>query len=447
MGDSMKKQRRQAIRLPKGWKSRVRSAALNVISLAKYSLIVAQGWASEKASSRCNAECQRLQHEVLQLREELRIKDARMAHLPPHRRPHYPPAERMAILELRAARNWSLAQTARAFLVTQATISTWLRRLDEQGPQALVALREPVNKFPEFVHYLVCRLRILCPTMGKVKMVETLARAGLHLGATTVGRMLKEPPRGELAPKVAASERPVVRAKYANHVWHIDLTTIPTASGFWTTWMPFSFPQRWPFCWWVAVVVDHFSRRAMGSMTFTRQPTSIAMQSFLSVTIRRSNAEPKHLICDQGRQFWCAGFQRWCRRRDIRLRFGAVHQHGSIAVVERFILTLKQYFARLVLVPLQERAIRQELQCFTDWYNEFRPHTSLAGRTPKEVYHRRLSAARRPRYEPRRNWPRGSPCARPWALARNGPGARLELNVEFHSGRRHLPIVTLKCAA
>jgi hypothetical protein len=32
-------------------------------------------------------------------------KDARMARINPHRRPYYPPTERMAILELRAARS------------------------------------------------------------------------------------------------------------------------------------------------------------------------------------------------------------------------------------------------------------------------------------------------------------------------------------------------------
>ena len=127
----------------------------------------------------------------MQLQEEVRIKDARMALLPTQRRPHYPPSERMAILELRAARGWTLAQTARAFLVTPLTIAHWLRRLDEQGSHALVQLTEPVNKFPEFVGYLVRRLKTLCPTMGKKKIAETLAQAGLHLGTTTVGRMLK----------------------------------------------------------------------------------------------------------------------------------------------------------------------------------------------------------------------------------------------------------------
>jgi helix-turn-helix protein len=112
-----------------------------------------------------------------------------MEQLEAYRRPHYPPTERLAILELRAARGWSLAQTARMFLVSPLTIASWMGRLDEAGPDALVRLPEPVNKFPDFVGYVVRRLKILCPTLGKVKMAQILARAGLHLGPTTVRRM------------------------------------------------------------------------------------------------------------------------------------------------------------------------------------------------------------------------------------------------------------------
>ena len=67
--------------------------------------------------------------------------------------PNYPPTQRMAILELKTVRGWSLEQTAKAFLVTSATISSWMKRLDEDGPNALVQLHQPVNKFPEFVRY------------------------------------------------------------------------------------------------------------------------------------------------------------------------------------------------------------------------------------------------------------------------------------------------------
>jgi len=158
----------------------------------------------------------------------MRIKDARMALISPHRRPYYPPTERMAILELRAARGWSRQQTADAFLVTAATITSWIKRLDEEGPDALVQLREPVNKFPEFVRYAVRLLKALCPTMGKAAIVHMLCRAGLHLGTTTVGRMLKENPKPASSKSGnAKSDGRVVTAQRPNHVWHTDLTAVP----------------------------------------------------------------------------------------------------------------------------------------------------------------------------------------------------------------------------
>ena len=72
------------------------------------------------------AEDDRLTQEIHLLREELRIKDARVAKIDPRRRPYYPPTERMAILELKAARGWSLARAARIFLIDTQTITAWL---------------------------------------------------------------------------------------------------------------------------------------------------------------------------------------------------------------------------------------------------------------------------------------------------------------------------------
>jgi hypothetical protein len=53
-----------------------------------------------------------LPQEIRLLREEMRLKEALMSRIPAHRRPYYQPVERLAILELRAARAWSLEQTA-----------------------------------------------------------------------------------------------------------------------------------------------------------------------------------------------------------------------------------------------------------------------------------------------------------------------------------------------
>ena len=78
----------------------------------------------------------RLRREASLNNEEIRIKDARMESVPARRPPHYPPIERLAILELCAARGWSQAQTARRLLVTPLTIASWTRRLDDEGPDA-----------------------------------------------------------------------------------------------------------------------------------------------------------------------------------------------------------------------------------------------------------------------------------------------------------------------
>jgi helix-turn-helix protein len=225
--------------LPRGWPRRVRSAVVQVISLARTSLALTQGWASESMNPelRQRAEEDRLLQEIQFLREEMRIKDSRMEQIEAHRRPHYPPTKRLAILELRAARGWNLAQTARIFQVSPLTIASWVGRLDEEGPDALVRLPEPVNKFPDFVSYLVKRLGFLCPNLGKVKTAHILARAGLHLGSTTVRRMQRDTrwpkPRG-----VSQAVPRVVSAKKPNQLWHIDLTTVPTALGFWVHWLP-----------------------------------------------------------------------------------------------------------------------------------------------------------------------------------------------------------------
>ncbi|MCP4249287.1 MAG: transposase [bacterium] len=398
------------------------------------------------ARVRLKAENGQLRQQVALLTEEIRIKDARMKRVDPPKRPHYGPTERMAILELRAARGWSAQQTAEAFLVTAATIASWMKRVDEEGPDALVQIREPINKFPEFVRYAVQRLKALCPSLGKAKIAEMLCRAGLHLGTTTVGRILKESPAPPPAEATVSRGR-VVTAKCTNHVWHVDLTTVPTGAGFWAPWLPFALPQCWPFCWWLAVVIDHYSRRAMGFSIFTKRPTSLAVRSFLGRMIAQANAAPKYVICDKDTIFWCEEFKRWCRRKRIRPRYGAVGQHGSIALVERFIRTMKDEGTRRILVPQRGSTFCRKVNQFFTWYNVHRPHAALEGRTPNEVYFRLRSANRLPRLEPRKRWPRSSPCAGPRTLIAGQPGDRFTLEVDFHGGARHLPVLSLRRAA
>ena len=146
-------------------------------------------------------------------------------------------------------------------------------------------------------------------------------------------------------------------------------------------------------------------------------------------------------------QFWCESFKRWCRRRGIRPRFGAVGKFGSIAIVERFMRSMKNECTRRILIPLTLDGMRREIALYVFWYNEFRPSVALAGKTPLEVYDDLRPANANPRFEPRPRWPRQSPCAAPQAKIKNKRGTKFALVVSSVEGRHHLPIVRLRPAA
>ena len=213
------------------------------------------------------------------------------------------------------------------------------------------------------------------------------------------------------------------------------------------SWRPFAKFQPWPFCWWMAIVVDHASRLVVGFVVFKGQPTSAQVASFLSRTIKKIGATPKHIIADKGTQFFCAEFRSWCRRRSIRPRFGAVGKHGSIAIIERFIRSVKSECTRKIIVPFRLGLMRQEVACYATWYNEHRPHTALGGRTPMEVYRGLPPANEASRFEPRSRWPLKSRCAGPVVPVKGKRGVRLTFMLSRFENRPHLPVVELRPAA
>ena len=77
--------------LPRHWSRQVRSAIVHAVSMANVAFTIARSRAEHQfdARVRLQAENDRLHRELSVLREEARIKDARMECLPAHRRPHH----------------------------------------------------------------------------------------------------------------------------------------------------------------------------------------------------------------------------------------------------------------------------------------------------------------------------------------------------------------------
>jgi transposase InsO family protein len=252
--------------------------------------------------------------------------------------------------------------------VTAVTIATWMQRADDDGPDALVRVPEPVNRFRDVVAHLVQRLKTLCPAMGKVRIAQVLARTrtGLHLSATTAKRLLErrlrspapQPPATGTADEAEATAC-TVTARYPEHVWNLDLSVVPTALGMWLPWVPFSIGQCWPFAWHLAVVVDHFSRAIVGTRVFR-----------------------------------------------------PIGRHGSIAGTERTILSIKDEGLRPTMIPFDLAAMCRAVALYAHWYNEHRPHRTHGGATPNEIYYGRARADDRASSRERGIQPGVRNCAR-----------------------------------
>ena len=181
MPDEIHEEEAESLRLPRNWHALVRSAVLQVIGIVRIAMLTRRE-ALIKNGDAPDARIHQLESEVAMLREELRIISARMRRVPSNRRPQYTGLERMAILQLRAMRGWNQSETSRHFLVSDDTIRDWLRRVDDD---ALVQTSTPVNRFPDVVRYAAEQIKLFCPTLGKLKIAEKLARAGspLHQAA------------------------------------------------------------------------------------------------------------------------------------------------------------------------------------------------------------------------------------------------------------------------
>ncbi len=198
---------------------------------------------------------------------------------------------------------------------------------------------------------------------------------------------------------------------------------------------------------WLALAEDHFSRRVMGFRLFKKKPGSVQVRSFLAWTFHKATAVAKYIVCDRDGVFDCPGFRDWCERHGIKPRYGAVGRHGSLAVIERLIRTVKDECTRRIMVPLRVEKVRAELDAFFRWYNGQRPHMALRGRTPDEVYFWRKAADEQPRYEPRRKYPRDAWCASTQTKVKGRRGVRLRLDVSHFEGRKHLPLLSVRPAA
>lgn len=313
------------------------------------------------------------------------------------------PWQRLSILWHRARYAMSVEATAKAFVVTPTTILNWLKDVDA-GVQRLVRARRAMNALPDLVGEIAPRLKRERPSWGSRRLAGILTRLGLKASRTSVQRLLRKPPRPRRPAALSGAGRPIV-ARYPRHVFVIDLTQVSV--GFFRTVV-------------VGAVLDLFSRKIVALDVAPREPDAAFACRLLRRAIR-DPGKPRWVVSDHGAQFVSRRFAKLLARHKIRRRYGAVGKAGAPAL-DRWFRTMKEEFARGLLLFRPLRSLHRDLLRYVRWYNTERPHCSLAFRTPDEVFR-----------------------DRPLRQRRAVPPAKLE--VRLLGGDRRLPIFRLRPAA
>jgi len=175
------------------------------------------------------------------LRRELGILRAQRESLPPHRRPEYRPEQRLAILQLRRLRGWSIKKTAKQFVLHRNTIRAWIRSAEGKGRPNLLNGAVIWNRIDDAVRWAIHELRRFCPEpeFGTRSIARQMLRASVQISRSTVQRVLREPkplcPHRPARPAMALplGKEPyhLLTPKWINRVWHIDLLTVQVVAA------------------------------------------------------------------------------------------------------------------------------------------------------------------------------------------------------------------------
>ncbi len=291
------------------------------------------------------------------------------------RKPRYEVRERLLILWHIEAFQIPRRKVSRCFGIARSTLYRWLHKIEDQKPPSAAA-----NRTPTEIATLAWEITKANLSWGRIRIANQLKLLGIFLAFSTVRKILQRPePRNTPASPAATTEKTEgkpegrsIPAWYPNHVWSVDTTKV-------LCW------GLWPIH--ILVAIDHFSRKVV-CVAPLEGPNAGWIIEALEQAMRKHGG-PKHLISDQAPVFVGAAFAELLKQWNIKPRFGAVGKSGSIAVTERVIKTLK--YEWLKHVPIIRGFDHLMSLCieFESWYNIWRPHMTLEGFRPDDLYYSR----------------------------------------------------------
>ena len=289
----------------------------------------------------------------------------------PNNKP-YPISEKLFILNYMEAFQIPRRRVTEHLGIARSTLYRWLHKIEEQAKSYI-----PANKTPSEISLLVWEMAKDNVGIGRVRIANQIGLLNIFISASSVRNILNGPkppkeskPSGKTKSIDGEPESRSIPAWYPNHLWSIDTTEVRC----WGIWVIHVF-----------VAIDHYSRKVMAVVPLEGQNAGWNINA-LEDAIEK-HGKPKHLISDQAGVFTGEAFAELIDRYKIKHRLGAINKHGSIAVTERVNKTLKYEWLNKVAIVKGFDHLTKLCTEFETWYNSWRPHMTLDGIRPDDLYY------------------------------------------------------------
>jgi putative transposase len=227
-------------------------------------------------------------------------------------------------------------------------------------------------------------LHLEFPFAGARMLARLLRREGIKVGRRHVGTLMKRMGIEALYCKPNTSRRNVkhkvwpyllrgMKIDRANQVWALDTSYIPMARSFV----------------YLTAVVDWASRKVLAHRVAITMEALHAVEALEEAFARYG--QPEIVNTDQGSQFTAAAFTDAVLSRGVKLSMDGKGAWRDNVFVERVWRSVKYEEVYLKAYESVSHA-RRSIGDYINLYNQKRPHSSLADRTPDEAYFATLPA-------------------------------------------------------
>lgn len=269
-----------------------------------------------------------------------------------------------------------IPETCRQLGVDRQWLHKWWRRFLEGGKhwEALRNRSSRPHRIRSTRHLhvdAVLAAKKRFPHLGAMKLKLV---AKLSIGHSTVHRILQQNKACKRVKKVWRKWRRF-RRPYANYLWQIDITQVPTKKGGWVH---------------IATVLDDHSRFILASRTYEKDLTQADTIQLVRSTIHQWGS-PRQILTDHGCQFDQVSeapslFTQTLDQWSIQHIMGRPHHPRTQGKIERWHKSLKHEWFGYRDVQEDAEGVRRLLLEWVEHYNTERPHWSLGLQTPVEVF-------------------------------------------------------------